>query len=283
MSTRSRTFQGFVLLAIVSLLQAGCSQPSGSTSTPEANGSAGQTADDSTQQPAAARMMVLCGSSMVAPVKELGESFAEGKDLTIEYDLGGSETLLPKVQTGIEADIFVCHDPFQEKVSEAGQLAGSVTVGYLAPIVVVAKGNPANIKTWEDLTRDGVRLGIGDPRYSTCGEMFVAEIKRRGNEEAVMKNVVLQARGHADLATALATKNIDAAVVWNFIDHEFADKLEKAPIHGEYDDVKVTILGLKNSAHPELRDEYLKWCERPETQQLFAKHGYTRSGEGSAQ
>ena len=88
-------------------------------------------------------------------------------------------------------------------------------VGWLEPIVVTAPGNPKQIKDWNDLCRDGVRLGIGDPRYSTCGEVFVAESRRRKIESKMMQNVVVQARNHSDLALAVIAGSLDAAAVWS--------------------------------------------------------------------
>jgi molybdenum ABC transporter molybdate-binding protein len=222
------------------------------------------------------RVRVLCGTSMAQPMKEIADAFKEARGADVEFDLGGSETLLPKVLTGAAADVFVCHDPFEEKVREAGQWTDSVVVGWLEPIVVTAPGNPKEIKDWDDLCREGVRLGIGDPRYSTCGEMFVAELRRRRIEPKVMRNVVVQARNHSDLALAVIAGSLDAAVVWNFVVPQYAGKLEKAPPAGEYSEVRVTVIGLKNSPQPKLRDQLLDWCRRPESLQRFAEGGYTR-------
>lgn len=229
------------------------------------------------QPEAGNRVRVLCGNSMAQPMKNIAEAFQEARGIDVEFDLGGSETLLPKVRLGVVADVFVCHDPFEEKVREAGQWADSVVVGWLQPIVVTAPGNPQQIKDWDDLGRKGLRLGIGDPRYSTCGEMFVAELRRRGIESQVMPNVVVEARNHADLALAVMAGSLDAAAVWNFVVPQYAGRLAPAPPAGDYPEVRVTIIGLTSSPQPKLRDQLLDWCRRPESLRQFAEGGYTRS------
>jgi molybdate transport system substrate-binding protein len=59
-----------------------------------------------------AELRVLCGSSMATPAQVVGELFRTNHQVEVTFDLGGSETLLPKVQAGAPADIFICHDPF---------------------------------------------------------------------------------------------------------------------------------------------------------------------------
>jgi len=222
------------------------------------------------------RLRILCGSSMAQPMQKIADGFKANRDVVVEFDLGGSETLLPKVLASSPGDVYVCHDPFEEEVQEAGKLSSTVVTGWLCPIVVTAVGNPHKISDWEDLAKPGLRLGIGDPRYSTCGEMFVAELGRRGLEEKVLANVVVRARSHGELALGVTTGALDAAVVWNFVAPEYRGKLEQTDVSAEYPEVRVTVLGLNGSADPALRDEFLQWCGRPESIALFAEHGYVR-------
>ena len=222
------------------------------------------------------RLRVLCGTSMAEPMQKIAKEFQTARGVTVEFDLGGSETLLPKVLSSAAGDVYVCHDPFEAKVREAGRWGRSVVPGWLCPIVVVAPGNPRKVQGRGDLQVSGVRLGIGDPRYSTCGEMFVAEIRRRGIEADVMRNVVVQARGHAELATGVSLGALDAAVVWNFVEPQYAGKVEKTAVAGEYGEVRVTVIGLKDSQQPALRDAFLDWCARPESIRTFAASGYAR-------
>jgi molybdate transport system substrate-binding protein len=223
------------------------------------------------------RIRVLCGTSMAQPMKEIADAFTKTTGVVVEFDLGGSETLLPKVLVGSAGDVYVCHDPFEAKAREAGKVSDSVVTGWLCPIVVTAVGNPKSVRDWDDLAKPGLRLGIGDPRYSTCGEMFVGELRRRGIEEKVMRNVVVQARTHGDLAAAVTIGALDAAAVWNFVAPEYKGKLEQTAISADYPEVRVTVVGLSGSAEPALRDEFLKWCRRPESIAAFAEQGYSRS------
>lgn len=223
-----------------------------------------------------ARLRILCGSSMAAPIQELGREFSRLHGIEMECDLGGSETLLPKILAGVPADIYVCHDPFEEKVTATKRWAGSVMVGHLQPVLAVRPGNPQNIRSMDDLKRVPLKIGMGDPRYSTCGELFVGALQRRGIHDTVMKQVVLQARSTSDVANGLILGSLDVAVIWNFSAMLYTGKLEVVHATIDSPEVRVTVVGLSLSPQPRLRDAFLQWCDRPAARELFRQHGYVR-------
>jgi len=232
-----------------------------------------------TPRPPEAKLRVLCGSSMAAPFQELAKQFTAARQVQIEFDLGGSETLLPRILTGVRADLFVCHDPFEEKLKAAGRWTSTAVVGYLEPVLAVRPGNPRNIRRLEDLAQPGLKIGIGDQRYSTCGELFVNALRERAQYDGVMKNVTLQARSHAEVANGLVVGPLDAVVVWNFVVGLYAGKLEVVPTGVAYPATRVTVLGLTSSDNPVLRDTFLDWCRQPVVQETFRRHGYRREKE----
>jgi molybdate transport system substrate-binding protein len=219
-------------------------------------------------------LRVLCGSSMADPGREVAETLRKDLDTEVELDLGGSETLLPKVLADAPADVFICHDPFEEKVKQANRLAGSVVVGRLRPVLLVRPGNPKSIASLQDLSRADVKLGIGDPRYSTCGEIFVQALDARGLREAVEKQIEFRGRTHAEIVQGLLVGPLDAVVVWNYIATLYKGKVQVVKLNEPFRDVRITILGLSQSPSPQLRDSFLQGCRGEKVRQVFASHGY---------
>ncbi len=246
------------LLAAILLLTNGCSRESHSQAEP-------------------AELRVLCGSSMATPAQIVCRQFKEKQRLEVLVDMGGSETLMPRILSGAPADIFICHDPFEQKVKEAKRWAGSARVGVLEPVLLVRPGNPLKMKSLSDLTNRIVKLGIGDPGYSTCGKLFLEMLERRGLRERVMPQVAVQARTHAELANGLILGPLDAVVVWNYVASMYAGKLELVPTDDPYPQVNVTVVGLTQSQNPWLRDAFLNACRTDATRTLFAEHGYRRA------
>jgi len=249
------THRALPVVASVMVVAAGCSREPGARSKP-------------------AEIRVLCGSSMAAPAQEVCQLFKETEGAQVFVDLGGSETLLPRILTGAPADVFVCHDPFEQKVKEAGRWAGSVRVGQLKPVLMVRPGNPLHLTSLTDLTNRNLKLGIGDPQYSTCGALFVQLLEQKGIRDAVMKQVALQGRTHAEIANGLILGPLDAVVVWNYVAVLYPGKVELVPTADQYPAVNVTVVGLTQSPNPELRDLFLKLCRSKAGRTVFVKHGY---------
>lgn len=247
-------YRGFVLI-LAWLLALGCSRQPAAPGKP-------------------AELRVLCGSSMAAPAQDLCRLFKEQQGTEVLVDLGGSETLLPRVLTGAPADIFICHDPFEQKVKEAGRWTGSARLGQLKPVLLVRPGNPARIQSLRDLTNRNLKIGIGDPRYSTCGALFVELLDKQGLRDGVMKQVVLQGRTHAEIANGLILGSLDAVVVWNYVAVLYRDKAELVPTADPYPDTNITIVGLTQSQNPQRRDAFLALCRSEAAKAIFAQHGY---------
>lgn len=221
-----------------------------------------------------APLRVLCGSSMAAPGQILCDRFKKAQGVEVLVDLGGSETLLPRILAGAPADVFICHDPFEQKVKDAGRWQGSARLGTLEPVLIVRPGNPWKLRAIQDLTNRNLKIGIGDPRYSTCGAMFVELLDKKGIRDEVMKQVPLQARTHTELANGLILGPLDAAVVWNYIAVLYPGKVERVPTTDAYPEIDVTVVGLSQSANPVLRDAFLESCRTEAAKALFVEHGF---------
>jgi molybdate transport system substrate-binding protein len=222
-------------------------------------------------------LVVLCGSSFVPPTDELISDFKAGHSVSVVTSAAGSEDFLPLVKAGKKGDIIVTHDPYLDYVKEADAYLDSAQVGFVAPVLAVAKGNPKGIKSIADLTKDGLRVALTDPQYSTCGEMVFALLEKKGIKDAVLKNVENRlTKGHSNLGTLMQTGAVDAVIMWNGVAHNFSDYLEIVPVPYEYDSViRVHVIGLSYSKNPELVREFISFAkERGEA--IYASYGYVK-------
>jgi molybdate transport system substrate-binding protein len=210
---------------------------------------------------------------MAVAVRELGRRFAEEHRFKVEYDLGDAETLLTRIRAGVRADVLVCHDPAEARVKAAGCGSDAVVIGHLEPVVAVRPGNPCGVRTLADLARPGLKLGVGDPHHSVCGELFVGALTQRGLYDAVLSNVVLQARSHVEIVDGLLAGPLDAVVVWNVVVGWNPGRLERAPVDVGYPATRVTALGLAGSRNPAGRDAFLRWCRQPMARAVFRGEG----------
>jgi len=210
-------------------------------------------------------------------MEEIVKAYEAATSNEVELSFGQSEELLPQIKVGREGDVFVSHDPYPDQVKAADALGRSVQVGFVAPVLVVRKGNPKGVASLDDLARDGVSVALPSPEYSTCGEMLKALMERKGLWEKALKNADGAVfRSHSETANALKLGTRDAGVMWNGTAHEFLDALEIVPTPYEYDGtVRVLVMGLSYSSKPQAVDAFLDFCESKATD-VFTEFGYVK-------
>jgi len=222
-------------------------------------------------------LVILCGNSFVKPTEQLCSQFTAQTGIEVATTVAGSEDFLPLVKAGQQGDILVTHDPYLDYVRDANALADHAQVGFVAPVVAVQPGNPKGISSIEDLTRPGLKVALSNPKYSTCGELVLGLLEKKGIKDAVMKNVENRlTKGHSNLGNLLKTQTVDAVIMWNGVAHTFRDSLQVVPTPYEYDkEIRVHIIGLNYSKEPELLKQFIDFT-RQAGPSIFAEHGYVK-------
>lgn len=224
------------------------------------------------------KLVVLCGRSFRPPMEKLAQMFEDETGVPVELVWGNSEELLPNVVKHAMGDVFVAHDPFMQDTEDADALLRYVTVGYLAPSLVVKKGNPQGIQSIDDLARPGLGVVLMNPEYAECGKMTDALLEKKGIKEAVHKNVGNAImRSHDEVATQIKLGHRDAGIMWNGMAHNWLADIEIVPTPYEYDkEVRVGVMGLSYSPKKELIEKFLTFAQR-RGRKIFKEFGYVKS------
>lgn len=279
----ARLSSDLIVLGLGLALAAGCSpdQPGA----PSPSGVGGQRAADdsatggnapSTGAPSA-ELTILCGGSFREPIERLVALYEEKTGGKAVLSFGQSEDHLPKVKMKAAGDLFVSHDPYVQYTEDAGAMRRWVQVGFVAPVLVVGKGNPRKIAKIEDLAQPNLKVVLPNPEYSTCGEMVFKLLEKKGIKDAVLANVGnALVRSHSEVATPIALGHREAGIMWNGVAHNWLDKLDIVPVPYEYDDeVRVGIMGLSYSKHTAEVEAFLKFAEE-HGPKLFEQFGYVK-------
>jgi molybdate transport system substrate-binding protein len=222
-------------------------------------------------------LTILCGSSFRPPMEKLCAMYAEETGGQTELSFGGSEDHLPNVQTKAAGDIYVTHSPFQQYTADADALLREVPVGFLAPVLVVQKGNPKEIASIDDLAKPGIQVLLTNPEFSTCGEMTFALLEKKGIKEAVLENVGnAMFKHHSEIGNKLKLGLGDAGIMWNGVANNFLDAIEIVPAPYEYDDeITVSVMGLSYTKQPEQVQAFLDFVEA-HGKPVFEEFGYVK-------
>jgi sulfate/thiosulfate transport system substrate-binding protein len=276
---KGRARLGAALLAAVALLAAGC------------GGSGGSGGGN--------RLTLVAYSTPREAYEQLIPAFQKtdaGKGVSFSQSYGASGDQARAVQSGLAADVVALSlEPDMTKLVDAGLVAkdwnagphrGMVTDSVV--VLVVRKGNPKNIRTWDDLVKPGVEVITPNPFTSGGARWNVmaaygAQLKLgRTHEQAVayleqmFRNVPVQDKsarealqtfvgGKGDVMLAYENEAITAQQKQQPVDYVVPDQtiLIENPI-------AVTT----KSKHPEKARAFLDYLLSAEAQQVFVDKGY---------
>jgi len=248
------------------------------------------------------------------PTRELYEEFngifasywkkKTGQTVEIKQSHGGSGKQARSVVDGLKADVVTLALSLDiTEIQDKGLLDKNWesklpyhSSPYTSTIVfVVRKGNPKNIKDWNDVVKSGVQVITpnpktgGAPRWTYLAAWAYA-LKHNKNSEAaakdfvtkLYKNVPVLDSGARGSTTTFAQRGIgDVLLTWeneaHLIQKEFGKDYEivtpSLSILAEPSVAVVTKNAAKNGT-TEVANEYLKFLYTKEGQRLVAKHYY---------
>ncbi|MEZ0223538.1 MAG: sulfate ABC transporter substrate-binding protein [Alphaproteobacteria bacterium] len=250
------------------------------------------------------------------PTRELYEDYNKlfaahwkektGDDVTINQSHGGSGKQARSVIDGLKADVVTLALAYDiDAIAEKGKLLPAAwqkkfpydSAPYTSTIIfLVRKGNPKNIKDWDDLVKDGVQVITPNPKTSGGARWnylaaYGYALKKFGNDEAqaqdflkkLFKNVPVLDTGARGATTTFVERGIgDVLLAWEneallALQESGKDKLEiVAPslsILAEPPVAVVDKVAAKKDTLEAAR-EYLNYLYSPDAQDLIGKHYY---------
>jgi sulfate/thiosulfate transport system substrate-binding protein len=220
----------------------------------------------------------------------------EGKGVKFTQSYGASGDQARAVESGLPADLVALSlAPDVDKLVEPGIVdadwADNDTQGFVTNSVVVfavRKGNPKNIKTWDDLTKKGVEVITPNPFTSGGAKWnlmaaYGAQIEQGKSPEealaylkALLANTPVQDKSARE---ALATFSGGKGDVLISYENE-AITAQKADVDLDYVIPDETILiqnpaaVTKKARSPEKAKAFLDYLKTPEAQKIYASKGY---------
>lgn len=220
---------------------------------------------------------VHCGAGLQPAMDELGRLFTARTGIRVDFAYAGAGMLLSRLLTTRRGDLYIPGEAFYvDQAAQHGFVAEDRPMCYLTPVIGVRKGNPERIRRLEDLARPGLRVGLGDPKAIAIGPISDRILKRAGLYEAVDKNVSIRAACVPELANALATRSVDAAIIWDVMAVQNAKHVDAVPIDPPYNEASEVLVALLTcSKHPKEAREFMDFVTSPEGAAVFHKHGYS--------
>jgi sulfate/thiosulfate-binding protein len=287
-----RTRLLIAVLAVAALVAAGCG---GADDTP-----GGGSATSSSSGKGSTKLSLVAYSTPQVVYDEVIPGFektAPGKDVSFAQSYGASGDQSRAVEGGLKADVVAFSlEPDMTRLVKAGLVAddwaNTPTKGLVSKSVVsliVRKGNPKNIHTWDDLLKPGISVLTPNPFTSGAAKWNILAAygaKSGGGEdpkaglaylrELITKHVKVQDKsgrealqdftsGNGDVLISYENEAITAQKKGQQVDYVIPDRTIL---------IENPIAVVSKSAHPAQAKAFVEYALSPAAQQKFADWGY---------
>ncbi len=227
-------------------------------------------------------LYLYCGAG-IQPFMDKAIAAYTGEHPNIRIDVGyaGSGCLLSQLAFARRGDLYMPGEDFYlNQAKDRGFIAEEKLIGYFDPVLLVQKGNPKGIKTVQDMTRAGLKVGVGEPDAAAVGRATEALLNKAGILQQVEPNIAVKAGNVPELSNMVKLKSLDVAIVWNVTAAQVADDCDQLPIPGDlYEPSKIPLGVLKYSEHAEEAKAFMDFCAGPEGQKMVVEAGMTPATE----
>jgi len=244
--------------------------------------SSGKDATARADQP---EVMLLIAASTAEPVEEIAELFRQARQVRVKISAGSSSGLAQQIIAGAPADIFLSANEtwasaIRETIQEQGMAVESGVLLANRLVLIVPRGNPADVSSPEDLNSKRVE------RIALAGENVPAGIyadqalRALGLRDALVGSGKI-VRGH-NVRIALgyvAQEEADAGIGYA-TDARLSDRVEVVftfPV-ATHDPIRYPALLLKRERANPVAAEFFEFLFTEQAGDVFRKYGFARTG-----
>ena len=219
--------------------------------------------------------ITLYAGSMLRPAVEATiTAFEQREGVRVTRVYNGCGILVAQMKAGEVPDAyFACDSEFMNQVSDFFPEPTNVSQNEL--VILVKKGNPHGIKSLKDLTKPGLRVGIGHEKQCAMGWLTQRTFDESGLKTELMENVVVQTPTGDMLVNQMRSGSLDAAVAYLSNAAGSAEFLDAVRIHGIPCSVATQPYAVaKDSQHKQLAQRLLAAIRADSSQERFASEGF---------
>ncbi len=225
-----------------------------------------------------AELTVFAGSASQPPLQELAALYQQRTGVRINLHLGGSGALLSQIRLTGAGDLYIPGSPdYMARAHRFGVVEqDEVILAYLLPAIVVPRGNPAGIRSLDDLARPGLRVGLANPEGVCVGLYAIEVLDRNGLLDRVAPNLVGMVESCARAAALVPLRQVDAVLGWREFGSWDRQHSEVILLRPEQVPRIATIPGavVRASRQKELARDFLAFVTGPEGRAVFRRWGY---------
>jgi ABC-type molybdate transport system substrate-binding protein len=219
--------------------------------------------------------ITLYAGSMLRPaIEDAIVRFEEREGIEVTRVYNGCGILVAQMKAGQTPDAyFACDVEFMKQVQDLFPDAEDISQNEL--VILVKKGNPLGIQSLRDLTKPGLRVGVGHEKQCAMGWLTQRTFDESGLRTELMSNVVVQTPTGDMLVNQMRSGSLDAAVAYLSNAAGSADHLDAIRIRGLKCSVATQPFAVaKRSENKLLVERLLETIRDDASQERFSREGF---------
>jgi len=237
-------------------------------------------------------LQVFSARACAAPLEEAAELFEQKTGIHVEISVcarhcATQEAEQADMESGIhdfliEISEYGFHDlsiSGAEYLLDDGEVRGIVQKGerrliaYRESAIIVPAGNPANIKSLQDLARPNRRIGIS---VIDCLKGLWEDVTGRvGLTDEIRQNITFHASGCVAIVEAVAEGLVDAIFGWTSFAHLADGRIEIIQLPPNQRVYRGTGIGMLSfSKKPEMARKFMDFLTTDEARACYQRYGW---------
>ena len=219
---------------------------------------------------------VYCAASNRAVMEQIAADYRAETNRQVAIEYGASQTLLSQLEISEAGDLYLpADDSFLVLARDKGLVEEVLPLASMNLVVAVAKGNPKQIQSIADLSRDDVRLVQAAPDATAVGKLTKQVLSESGHWDTLDKATTAYRGTVTEAANDVVIDAADAAVVYDAVLHPY-DEVEPVSIDQlkqAASDVAVGVV--KSSKNPAAAFHFARYITaRDRGLKHYAEHGF---------
>lgn len=171
------------------------------------------------------------GMNRISIEKTITE-FQKREGITINTNYNGCGILVGQMKAGSKPDAyFACDASFMNDIKEKFGPAENLSQTNIA--IIVKKGNPLKIKSLEDLTKPGIKIGTGHPEQSALGALTKKLLDSKGLYEKIKPNISAETPSADMIVAQFKAGSLDVCLVYETSVSYMKNEIEMIKINDE--------------------------------------------------
>ncbi|TCS40374.1 molybdate ABC transporter substrate-binding protein [Reinekea marinisedimentorum] len=221
-------------------------------------------------------LFVHAGAGLRPALDIIAADFEAETSIKVLIDYAGSGQSLARIGTSQKGDVFIPgSEVYLDKLKQTMAVKSVYRVALHTPVIGVNVNRADQIHEFSDLTKSGVRIGLGDPASMALGRTAVSILEASGMGEGVKENTVVYAATIKQLALYLTRGDIDAAIIGRSDAIQNKDSVVLLDINPAWYNPEVIAVGVLGCAkEPELALLFARYVASGRGVQAFADVGF---------